>query len=156
MTIRHGLALAVVACAFAIAGCGGGGGGGTSAAVSQSGGGGAVVPAAPTPSPTPTPGPLSLTTSSLQFSVAGQVQPFTANEPGYFGTFTATSLAGHSCSGIASVSPATIVGPNPTFSVTAVAAGKCVFVVTDAYGQTAQAAVFVTTTTGSVSVHDGT
>jgi hypothetical protein len=112
-------------------------------------------PPTPTPKPTPTPGPLTLSAPSLALTTAGAKATFTATEPGFFGTFTATNLTGRACTGIATFTPATAAGPDPTFVVTAVAAGTCVIVITDAYGQTAQETVFVTTTTGAISGSGG-
>jgi hypothetical protein len=152
MRVRFGLALAVAACAFAVAGCGGGGS--TSASSSAGGGGGPIsvqANATPTPSPTPTPGPLTVTPNQLFFTVVGQVQPFSVYEAGYQGTFTAAAAASSLCTGKATFSPATAIGPNPTFTVTSVAGGTCVIDVTDAYGQEVQVTVFVTITNATVS-----
>src|SRR5581483_4858453 len=105
----------------------------------------------PTPKPTATPGPLGVSTSTVQFTAAGQTQFFTATEPGFQGNFGASSLSGHSCTGIATFSPTSMPGPDATFTVTSVAAGTCVIVITDASGQKAEVTVFVTTTTGSIT-----
>ncbi len=105
----------------------------------------------PTPSPTPAP-PGTLTTSSTQVSMtaAGQTAPVNVSESNYSGTFTAANGA-QSCSGIATISPASGNGPSATFTVTAVAAGNCGYVIADDHGGSVGVAVSVTTTTGTVS-----
>jgi hypothetical protein len=153
MRFRFGLALAVVGCAFVVAGCGGGGG--SSSGVPSSGGAGAGAVSVqanptPTPSPSPTPGPLTVSSNQLSFNAVGQVQPFSVNENGYFGTLTVTSPT-YPCTGKVNVAPASAAGPNPTFTVTAVAGGACNLTVSDAYGQVTQVAVFVTITNAVVS-----
>lgn len=154
MRVRIGLALAVAACAFAVAGCGGGGSTSASSSAGGGGGGGPIsvqVNPTPTPSPTPTPGPLTVTPNQLFFTVVGQVQPFSVYEAGYQGTFRAAAAASSPCTRKATFSPATAIGPNPTFTVTSVAGGTCVIDVTDAYGQEVQVTVFVTITNATVS-----
>jgi hypothetical protein len=153
MRFRFGLALSVAACAFMVAGCGGGGGSSSGVPSGSGGGGGAVSVQAnptPTPSPSPTPGPLTVSANQLYFNAVGQVQPFSVNENGYFGSLTVTSTTSP-CAGKATFSPASAAGPNPTFTVTAVAGGVCGLTVSDAYGQVTQVAVFVTITKAVVS-----
>lgn len=153
MRVRFGLAIAVAACAFAVAGCGGGGSSNSVAPSPGGGSGGGVGLQAnptPTPSPTPTPGPMSISTNQLYFTSVGEVQAFSVNENGYFGTFTLTSTTSP-CAGKANFAPASASGPNPTFTVTAVAGGSCSITVKDAYAQVTQLAVFVTITNATVS-----
>ena len=156
MSIRKGLALAVIACAFVVTGCGGGGGAGSGASSggarpAGNTGSDGVVPAVATPTPSPTPGTLTLSVSSLEFTAVGSAATFTADQPLFFGNFTVASLSGHPCAGIATVSPSSVPGPNPTFTVTAAGHGTCVILVTGGAGETAQETVIVTTTTGSIS-----
>ena len=109
---------------------------------------GAATPSpSPTPSPVPTPGPVVLTPSSLAFTAVGaaNVQSTTASETNYSGAFAASTAAAgqsNSCSGIATISPAS--GTN--FSVTPVAAGHCTFALTGGGTQSATLTIDVTTT----------
>lgn len=102
----------------------------------------------PTASPTPTPGAVVLAPNALAFTAVGasNAQSTTASESNYSGTFTAaTAAAGqpNSCSGIATISPAS----GTTFSVTPVAAGHCTFTVSGGGTQSATLTIDVTTTT---------
>lgn len=109
---------------------------------------GAATPSpSPTPSPVPTPGPVVLTPSNLAFTAVGaaNAQSTTASETNYTGAFAASTAAAgqsNSCSGIATISPAS--GTN--FSVTPVAAGHCTFTLTGGGTQSATLTIDVTTT----------
>ncbi len=101
----------------------------------------------PTPTPMPTPGAVVLAPNALAFTAVGatNAQRTTASESNYAGTFTAaTGAAGqtNSCSGIATISPAS----GTTFSVTPVAAGHCTFTLTGGGTQSATLTIDVTTT----------
>uniref|UniRef100_E6Q3D4 Uncharacterized protein n=1 Tax=mine drainage metagenome TaxID=410659 RepID=E6Q3D4_9ZZZZ len=107
---------------------------------------GAATPS-PSPTPSPTPGAVVLTPSSLAFTAVGAVnaQSTTASETNYSGAFAASTAAAgqsNSCSGIATISPAS--GTN--FSVTPVAAGHCTFALTGGGTQSATLTIDVTTT----------
>jgi hypothetical protein len=72
-------------------------------------------------------------------------QTTAASQIGYGGTFTASTAAGgqaNSCSGIATISPAT----GTAFTVTPAAAGHCTFTITGGNAQSATLTVDVTTT----------
>jgi hypothetical protein len=107
------------------------------------------VTATPTPvvTATPTPAPLAVSPLSLQFTATAYALSFTASEAGYAGALTATSS---DCSGIATFSPASGIGPNASFAVTSVAAGKCHVTITDAANQKSVVTVDVTTITGTI------
>jgi hypothetical protein len=78
---------------------------------------------------------------------SAQNQQFTASEANYGGAFTVTTAAAgqpNSCSGIATVSPASSV--NGPFTVTPVGAGQCTFTVTGGNGQTATLTIGVANT----------
>ena len=101
----------------------------------------------PSPSPIPMPGAVVLAPNALAFTAVGaaNAQSTTASESNYSGTFTAaTAAAGqpNSCSGIATISPAS----GTTFSVTPVAAGHCTFTLTGGGTQSATLTIDVTTT----------
>ncbi|MBV8580231.1 MAG: hypothetical protein JOZ86_06305 [Candidatus Eremiobacteraeota bacterium] len=104
----------------------------------------------PTPTATPTPSVLGVTPNTVAMTVVGATAPFTASETAYTGTLTAANGT-PSCSGIATVAPATASGPSGNFTVTAVAAGQCQLTVKDTNGQTATVTVYVTTTGGTIS-----
>ena len=149
-----GLAVALVAAA----GCSGTGGSATVTRVSPTAAptGAATPTATPTPTPTPSPTPspssspgvLTLSTSGLTVTATGatNAQTFTASDPGFTGSFAASTPAAgltNSCSGIATIAPATGSG---AFSVTPQSNGHCIFSIT-AGPQTASLTVDVTTTT---------
>jgi hypothetical protein len=96
---------------------------------------------------TPTPAALAVSPSSLQFTAAGYALSVAATEAGYAGALTATSS---DCNGVATFSPANGVGPNASFAVTAVAAGKCHVTITDAANQKSVITVDVTTLSGTI------
>ncbi len=118
----------------ATGGCGGGGGGGAAAPF--------VATPAPTASPPPA-GPLTVSPSTIAFTVQGQTATVTANEPGYSGTIAADGIT---CATIASVTPGTAQNAPATFTVAAQGAGACTLAFTDRFGQRAQIAVGVTIT----------
>jgi hypothetical protein len=143
-----------------LAACGGGGsstpfvGGSTPVASATPMPGPAATPtpgATATPTPgataTPTPALLAVSPPSLQFTATAYALSFAASEAGYAGALTATSS---DCNGIATFSPASGVGPNATFAVTSVAAGKCHVTITDAAKQTSVVIVDVTTLSGTI------
>jgi hypothetical protein len=159
MSLRTGLGLGVVLAAAFITGCTEGSTSNPAPVVNVS------VPTpvptavptatpAPTATPVPTAVPPSALTapsgSSVAMTKAGQTGTFTVTENGYSGTLTASNGA-PSCSGIATVAPASGTGPSATFTITAVAAGICQIKVQDTNGQTVAASVTVTTTSGNVS-----
>ena len=109
-----------------------------------------VPTATPSPTPSPTPFLISLNTSTFSFTTAGSTGTTTATEAGYAGPLTAAN-GSPSCSGIATIAPASGTGPSTTFTITAVAAGTCQFVITDNHGGFASVSVTVTTTTGTIS-----
>jgi hypothetical protein len=65
----------------------------------------------------------------------------TVSETSYAGPFTHTEA---SCSGIATVTPASANGPSTSFTVTGVAAGQCDVTFKDSFNQTASTHVVVT------------
>jgi hypothetical protein len=135
------LASAFAACAFAVAGgCGGGGGGGSPAPAF-------VTPPSPTPSPTAPPnGPLTLSQSSVAFTLAGAATTVAVSEAGYTGAvFPDASV----CGNVASVTPSSANAP-ATFTITALGAGACALAFSDRFGQHAVVAVGVTITQGSI------
>jgi hypothetical protein len=112
----------------------------------------AVVSPAATPTPAESPTPVASATptatpspvispASLAFTSAGVSLPLVLTETGYIGVLTESDT----CSGIATVSPATGTGPSATFTVTSVAAGTCNVTITDSAGRFATAAIGVTT-----------
>ena len=90
---------------------------------------------------------LSLSASSLDFTATGYTLTFVASEAGYSGTMSAKSS---DCNGIATFSPTQGSGPQATFSVISVTAGKCSVTVSDTNGSSATVTVNVTTTTGTI------
>ena len=117
----------------AAAGHGGGGG---------SGGGSSAPTIPPTTPPTPPPGALEVSTSSLNFSVDGGSQTFTASETNYLGPISAVS----GNTGVATVTPASGNGPGPvTFTVTPTGAGgtSTTITVTDKHGGTQTVSVTI-------------
>jgi hypothetical protein len=97
-----------------------------------------------------TPGAMTVSTSSLAFTAAGQANTFTVTEANYTGNFTAAN-GSPTCAGIATFTPTTAAGPSNQFTVTAAAAGTCQIKITDSNGQSAAVNVIVTTTSGSIS-----
>jgi len=112
----------------------------------------ATPTATPSPSPTPTPawGTLTSSVSQVAMTVAGQTATVNVSESNYLGTFTAANGAA-SCTGIATIAPPSTGGPSATFTITAVAAGNCSYVISDNHGGAVGVAVTVTTTTGGIS-----
>jgi chitinase len=104
----------------------------------------------PSPTPTPVPAPIGATGTTVSLTAAGKTAQFQVTESGYSGTFT-LSNGSPSCSGIATVSPSSGTGPSTLFTVTAVAAGACVVVVSDDHGGSVSVQITVTTTTGTIS-----
>jgi hypothetical protein len=101
--------------------------------------------------------PLNVNPTALTFSGGGGALTFTATENGYSGTITASTT---NCGGVATIAPASGVGPSASFTVSAVAVGSCQFSVKDATNQTAAVNVIVnptstnnplTASTGAVS-----
>lgn len=90
----------------------------------------------------PPPPALNVNPSSLSFDATGATyaSTFAITQTGT-GAFKETD----SCSGIATVTPASLQAPSSTVTVTPVAAGTCTITVSDAYGQSKQVAVSVTT-----------
>ena len=140
----HSRTIAIsLACAAALAlvACGGG---------SSSSGGTSFGPPPTTPSPVPTSAPgqtLTLSASSLSIIAAGATVPVTVSESGYSGAFSVDAGA---CNGLATASPSSATGPSATISVTALAAGTCNIVISDAAQQKATIGVTVTVTQGVI------
>lgn len=88
------------------------------------------------------PGAMKLSSSALAFTATGaaNAQTVTATQVDYSGAFTAS---GTSCSGIATISPAS----GTSFTVTPVGAGTCAFTIAGASGASATLSIGVTTTT---------
>ncbi|HEX3631591.1 MAG TPA: hypothetical protein VHZ01_03700 [Casimicrobiaceae bacterium] len=86
---------------------------------------------------------LVVTPSSLSFNGAGSSEQATetVSETGYTGQIAQTNT----CSGIATVSPASAAAP-ATFTVTATSAGSCTITYTDSHSDTATSNIVVTTT----------
>jgi hypothetical protein len=123
-------------------GCGGGGGGSGAPAF-----GSGTTPVA-TPSPSPAPGgPLTLSSTSVAFSAAGQTATVTASEPAYAGPI-APDASG--CAAVAGLTPGSVTAAPATFTVTAQGSGACSIAFTDGFGQRAVLAVGVTLTQGSI------
>ncbi len=91
---------------------------------------------------------LGVAPNVVSFTVAGAIAPVTASEAGYAGTFVATAPAG--CKGIVALLETKLSGPNATFDLKSLKAGKCDVTIADAHGQKAIVRVYVTTTGGSV------
>jgi hypothetical protein len=151
--MRHAYATALAVIALA-AGCAGGV---SQSALPVAGGssfGGSVVTAKTTPKPTPkptakpSPAVLTVDPAKLEFTATGQIDSFAVSEIGYKKTFAIKSA----CTSIASVSPSSASGPNADIRVKAGKAGTCVVSVKDAGGNAAKVTVYVTTTTGIISV----
>ena len=120
-------------------GCGGGGGGPSSTPVAAP---------APTASPTAPPaGPLSVSQSTVAFTVQGQSTTVDVAEPGYSGTIGFDS---GTCTAIAAVTPASLQTAPATFTITAQGAGACALAFIDRFGQRAAVAIGVTLTQGSL------
>ena len=108
--------------------------------------------ATPSPSPSPPAGDADLDAAELVVPDHGRgsAQTFTASEAGFSGSFTATTApagTANSCSGIATISPASGSG---SFSVTPVANGHCTFTISDGT-RSATETIDVTTTTAGGS-----
>jgi hypothetical protein len=86
---------------------------------------------------------IMVTPSSLSFNGAGSSEQGTetVSESGYTGTIAQTNT----CSGVATVSPASAAAP-ATFTITAVNAGSCTITYADSHSNTATSNVVVTTT----------
>ena len=125
--------LATIACAFALglsACSGGGGGGGTG------GGGGGGLP--------PAPGPLVANPTAVTvLSLPATPAPLALSEANYSGAFTESDTSGASCTGIATISPAS----GTAFTVTPVAVGNCSFTFTGNAGVTPLILPIAVTTT---------
>jgi len=88
--------------------------------------------------------PGNVVGTSLALDATNQTATVTVSETGYTGTFKAQSSA----AGVATVSPAS----GTSFTVTAIAAGTATISFTDSYGNVAQLAVSVTSTSGVISL----
>ena len=148
--VVHAVALVALLVAAVFTGCSGSGGTANTVAPAPTASPTPVVTASPTPVVTASPGPgtISLAPNPLNFATTGAAaaQTFTASETGFSGTYSATTAAAGtagSCSGIATISPTSGSG---TFTVTPVAAGGCVFTVSDGT-HTAPETINITTTT---------
>lgn len=111
-----------------------------------SGPGGTALVATPTPTPTSRSVTLSINSISFAGTGAANSQTVTASQSNYGGQFAATTPAAgqpNSCSGIATISPAT---NSSSFTITPVAVGHCTFTITGGNGQTTTLTVDVTTT----------
>jgi hypothetical protein len=86
---------------------------------------------------------IMVTPSSLSFNGAGSSETATetASETGYTGQIAQTNT----CTGIATVTPASAAAP-ATFTITAVSAGSCTITYADSHSNTATSNVVVTTT----------
>jgi hypothetical protein len=129
MNRRFAAVMSLAAASFAGCGAGGAGSGSNTGTV-----------------PTPT-ASLSLSAATLNINASGATQKLSATETGYSGAFTA-ALSG--CGGIATVDAATQNGPQGTFTFTAAGPGSCAVTISDDHGQTQQATIVVTTTSGTL------
>ena len=139
--MRSSRALGLILLVSLAGGCAGGG---TATPVSAPDTGSRALSVAPFFS-TPPPAGVATESIDLQFTVSGAAQAFEALETGYSGSFSVTG-----CTRIASVAPSSGIGPAAVFTITSVAAGSCVFTVSDTKHQTAFVSVTVTTTSGSI------
>jgi hypothetical protein len=98
---------------------------------------------------TPAPQPLTADPLVLSLTAAGSIETFTVAESGYAGTFVAK--APKSCKKIVRLQPKSLPGPNATFTVRALKAGRCNLRVQDKSGQAVVVTVFVTTTGGTIN-----
>jgi hypothetical protein len=98
----------------------------------------------PTSTGNPAAPAIVLSSNAFSFTSAGSAAPTQTLAATQSTNTTGFTLSTTTCAGIASVSPASGVGP---FTVAALGAGTCSFVVTGAGGVTAVAGVSVTTTT---------
>ena len=138
--------LAALCALAATAGCGGGGGGGGSAPVT-------TPTVAPTATPTPTPlgalvfdGANGAPLAGLTLAGTGtaNAQTFVAARSGDTGTFRESDDCAKA--NVAGVVPASAAGPQATFTVTPLGAGKCTVTITAADGASVALPVGVTTT----------
>lgn len=93
--------------------------------------------------------PISVSPVTLQLAGVGSANagPLVVNEPSYAGAFGESDT----CSGIATLSSASAVGPQATYTVVPVAAGSCHAIFTDSNGGSTTATITVTTLGFSVN-----
>jgi hypothetical protein len=101
----------------------------------------------------PSPGVLGANELNLTYTVVGQIQYVLVFEPGFTGTFT---FSVNSCTlspPAVTLNESTAAGPQAVLGITAASAGSCAVKITDGTtANTAEVAVVVTTTSGTISV----
>jgi hypothetical protein len=101
----------------------------------------------------PSPGVLGVNELNFSYTVVGQTQYVLVFEPGFTGTFSFTVNSCTSTSPAVTLTESTATGPQAVLGITSATAGSCVVEITDGTtSNTAEVAVVVTTTTGTISV----
>jgi hypothetical protein len=101
----------------------------------------------------PSPGVLGVNELNFSYTVVGQTQYVLVFEPGFAGTFSFTVNSCTSTSPAVTLNESTATGPQAVLGITSATAGSCVVEITDGTtSNTAEVAVVVTTTTGTISV----